>query len=69
MNPQLMIADSVVSGNGSAHSLGTVLREALYVLSVFETNIRQQKRCGFGTLAASAVPSDFQCVFHFSPLF
>ncbi|CAN4026963.1 Sigma-70 family RNA polymerase sigma factor, partial [Dysosmobacter welbionis] len=44
-------ADPVVGGDGRAHALGTVLREALDILARVERRVRQQQRRRFGALA------------------
>ena len=57
-------ADTVVSRNRRSHPLRTIFREALHVLSRLECHICQQKSRRLRSLSASAMPSDFHCVFH-----
>ena len=58
MDSAALGADAVVSGDGCAHALGAVLREALHVLARVEGCVRQQQGCGLGALTAAAMPAD-----------
>ena len=57
-------ADPVVGGDGCAHALGTVLREALDVLARVERRVRQQQRSRLRALAAAPVPPDLDFISH-----
>ena len=47
--------DAVVRRNRCSHTLRTIFRKSLHVLTRFERYIRKQKCCRLGTLAAAAV--------------
>jgi hypothetical protein len=64
MNADGIPADPVERCNRSAHALRAVLGKSLYMRTGFESYIRQQQCRSFGTLSASSMPPDFECVVH-----
>ena len=57
-------ADPVEGRDRRAHALRAVFRKSLYEASCFERHIRQKERRCLGSLSASAMPSDLNCLFH-----